>query len=111
MRMPASRIKIDHIVSRKPGGPSGADNLAYACILCNRQKGTDVASVDPRTGEVIRLFHPRRDRWADHFRLNGKFIEPRTDVGRATVQLLRLNTAERTAERRLLQMLGSYPIR
>jgi hypothetical protein len=28
-----------------------------------------------------------------------------------TVRLLRLNAAERAAERRLLQRLGSYPIR
>ena len=102
--------QVDHIVSRKHGGMSSADNLAYACVLCNRQKGTDLASIDPRTGEIVRLFHPRRDRWTDHFRLGGEFIEPLTAVGSATVRLLRLNTSERLAERRLLQTLGSYPV-
>ena len=100
---------VDHIISRKHGGASGADNLALACIVCNRHKGSDLASIDARTGEVVRLFHPRRDRWVDHFRINGGHIEPLTDVGRATVELLRLNTTERLAERQLLQALGDYP--
>lgn len=38
--------QIDHIISRKHGGSSGIGNLAYACILCNRYKGTDIASID-----------------------------------------------------------------
>lgn len=94
--------QVDHVVSRKHGGTSNFDNLAYACILCNRYKGSDVASVNPTTGEAVRLFHPRHDRWADHFRLDSDFIEPLTDAGSATVLLLRLNVPERLAERRLL---------
>ena len=94
--------QVDHVVSRKHGGTSAFDNLAYACILCNRYKGSDVASINPKTGEVVPLFHPRHDRWADHFRLDAGFIEPLTDPGSATVRLLRLNAAERLAERRLL---------
>ena len=94
--------QVDHVVSRKHGGTSAFDNLAYACILCNRYKGSDVASINPMTGEAVPLFHPRRDRWADHFRLDADFIEPLTDAGSATVRLLRLNAAERLAERRLL---------
>ena len=101
--------QVDHIVSRKHGGSSGADNLALACVLCNRHKGSDLASISVSTGEVVRLFHPRRDRWADHFRIAGELIEPITEVGGVTLQLLRLNTAERSCERRLLQALGSYP--
>jgi hypothetical protein len=94
--------QVDHVVSRKHGGSSDFDNLAYACILCNRYKGSDVASINPRTGEAVRLFHPRHDRWADHFRLDADFIEPLSDTGSATVRLLRLNAAERLAERWLL---------
>ena len=94
--------QVDHVVSRKHGGTSAFDNLAYACILCNRYKGSDVASINPKTGEAVRLFHPRQDRWTDHFRLDADFIESLTDAGGATVRLLRLNAAERIAERRLL---------
>jgi hypothetical protein len=84
--------------------------LAYACILCNRYKGSDVASINPKTGEAVRLFHPRQDRWADHFRLDADFIEPLSEVGRVTARLLRLNAAERLAERRLL-MFPRHPAR
>ena len=101
--------QVDHIISRKHGGSSATENLALACIVCNRHKGSDVASIDVDTGEVVRLFHPRRDRWADHFRISGDQIEPLTGVGRVTVELLRLNTADRLSERRLLQALGFYP--
>jgi HNH endonuclease len=66
--------QVDHIVSRKHGGSSTPDNLAYACVVCNRHKGSDVASIDSRTGETVRLFDPRRDRWADHFRVDGALI-------------------------------------
>jgi hypothetical protein len=101
--------QIDHIVSLKHGGVSVLGNLAYACVPCNRYKGADIASVDRQSGEIVRLFHPRKHRWADHFRLNGGLIEPRTDVGAATIRLLRLNALERIAERRVLQEIGNYP--
>jgi len=101
--------QVDHILSRKHGGSSASNNLAYACVICNRLKGSDVASIDPRTGGIVRLFDPRSDRWADHFRLEGAVIEPVSSIGSATVRLLRLNAPERTSERGLLQSLGRYP--
>ena len=101
--------QVDHIVSRKHGGSSAADNLAYACVICNRHKGSDVASIDPRTGGIVRLFNPRSDHWADHFQLEGAVIEPVSSIGSATASLLRLNAPERISERALLQSLGRYP--
>jgi hypothetical protein len=103
--------QIDHIISLKHGGGSTVDNLAYACGLSNRHKGADVASIDRHSGGIIRLFHLRRDRWADHFRLDGNFFEPCTEIGAATIRLLRLNSVERIVERRELQELGYYPRR
>ena len=103
--------QVDHIVSRKHGGSTSLENLAYACVICNRYKGSDIASVEPRTGEIVRLFNPRRDRWAEHFRIDGAWIESITDIGSTTVRLLRLNAPERILERRLLQSLGRYPQR
>jgi hypothetical protein len=99
--------EIDHIVSLKHGGSSGIGNLAYACVLCNRYKGTDVASID-RAGRTVRFFNPRRDSWDEHFKLQGPVIQPLTAVGEATARMLRLNAAERVIERRLMQMLGQY---
>lgn len=101
--------QVDHIVSRKHGGSSTADNLALACIICNRYKGSDVASINPGSGQVVRLFHPRHDQWADHFRIQAEVIEALTEVGMVTLQVLRLNAPERLAERRLLQTLKAYP--
>ena len=105
----AFRPHIDHIVSRKHGGLSDIESLAYACVLCNRSKGSDVAGVDARSGEIMRLFHPRHERWADHFQLDGYSISAISHVGGVTAELLRFNVPERLAERGLLQSLGSYP--
>ena len=103
--------QVDHVISRKHGGPTSAGNLAYACVICNRNKGSDIASADARTGEVVRFFDPRRDRWEDHFRVEGALITPISSIGTGTVRLLRMNVPERIAERRLLQVLGRYPVR
>ncbi|MBZ5617463.1 MAG: HNH endonuclease [Acidobacteriia bacterium] len=103
--------QVDHVVSRKHGGSSTANNLAFACVLCNRHKGTDIASIDLLTGKAVRLFHPRHDQWTDHFRLEGPVIAPISTCGAATVRILRLNAPERIAERRLLQSLGRFPLR
>ncbi len=37
-----SGCQVDHIISVKHGGATSADNLCYACIFCNLQKGTDL---------------------------------------------------------------------
>jgi len=103
--------QVDHVLSRKHGGMSALDNLAYACILCNRHKGSDVAAIDPLSGEVVRLFHPRRDRWSDHFRFKDNAVEALSAPGRATVRLLRLNTTERIAERRTMDIEGDLRLR
>jgi hypothetical protein len=103
----AFRPHVDHIISRKHGGNSLTENLAYACVLCNRRKSGDVASVED--GELVRLFHPRQDLWKDHFKIDGTLIRTITEVGAATAKLLHFNVPERQAERALLQSLGSYP--
>lgn len=104
-----SKHQIDHIISRKHGGSSEKGNLAFACVRCNAWKGTDIAAVDQPSGELVRLFHPRRDRWALHFRLEGIIIDPLTAQGRVTARLLRLNIDQRIVERRLLSSIGRYP--
>ena len=100
--------EIDHVISRQHGGETKADNLAYACMLCNRFKGPNVSSVDA-AGAVVPLFNPRSQLWADHFRLAAAVIQPITATGEATAKLLRLNAAERVIERAVLQRLNRYP--
>lgn len=101
--------QIDHVISRKHGGTAHADNLALACYLCNRFKGSDIASIVPNTNELVRLFHPRQDRWGEHFRIAGPVLEPLSDIGSATAYLLRFNSPARVVERQGLQALGRYP--
>ena len=57
------------------------------------------------------LFHPRHQRWSDHFRLRGTIIEPLTVEGKVTVRLLRLNLDKRIVERQLLAAVNRYPKR
>lgn len=83
---------VEHIIARKHGGRDEMDNLAWACIFCNLYKGPNLASFDPDSGELSRLFHPRRDRWEEHFRMTGSQIIGLTPVGRTTGWLLELNS-------------------
>ncbi len=99
----------DHIIAEKHGGATTLENLAWACATCNRYKGTDLSSLDPMTGHIVALYHPRRQRWGRHFRLNGARIEPLTAAGRVTERLLRLNDQWRINERLALMSLGQYP--
>jgi hypothetical protein len=84
------------------------NNVAYACMVCNRYKGSNIASVSS-SGDLIRLFNPRQNRWNNHFRLNGAVIEPIDSIGAVTARVLRLNTAERVVRRSILQQLRRYP--
>lgn len=101
--------EIDHIYAEKYGGTSDLDNLCLAYRVCNRHKGTDLASLAPETNLITPLFHPRHDRWSAHFSLDSVVIVPLTPVGRVTVRLLQLNRADRLSERQLLLEMGLYP--
>ncbi len=94
--------QVDHIIAEKHGGLTEADNLALSCAVCNKYKGSDLASIDPDTDQLVALYHPHRDNWSDHFRLKGAKLMPLTPTGRVTVKLLQLNRAERVEERQLL---------
>ena len=97
-------FQIDHIISEKHEGPTDADNLALACLFCNLNKGSDIGSLDD-AGVFTRLFHPRRDRWDEHFRFDGLRIEGITAVGCVTAKLLRFNDGHRVEERRATMTL------
>ena len=95
-------FEVDHIIAEKHGGLTEADNLALSCTLCNKHKGSDIASIDPETGEIVPLYNPRRDKWHEHFQLSGAEFIPLTPKGRVTVRLLQLNRSDRVEERKLL---------
>ena len=93
--------EIDHVIALKHGGKSELENLALACLSCNRHKGSDLASVDPVTKQISDLFNPRRHRWSEHFTLAAARIQPQTAIGRATARLLHFNEPIRVEERQL----------
>lgn len=99
----------DHIIATKHGGLTELDNLAWSCVLCNSHKGSDIASIDPATGRIEGLFHPRRNHWSDHFVIQGSAISGLTGAGRVTVTLLQLNATEHVKIRHWLRLADRWP--
>jgi HNH endonuclease len=86
-------LEIEHIIPKAEGGSDEEENLWLGCRLCNNYKGTQTEAVDPETGKRLRLFNPRRQKWADHFTWSkdGTHILGRTPCGLATVIAMQLN--------------------
>jgi 5-methylcytosine-specific restriction endonuclease McrA len=57
----------DHIMPIVAGGLTTIDNLALACVTCSLRKAARQRLPDPSTGQLVTVFHPRKDRWSDHF--------------------------------------------
>ena len=105
LKMP---LQVEHIIAVQHQGESNPDNLALACDRCNLYKGTNLSSVDPQSGQITRLFDPRRDAWTEHFSLLDDTILGITPTGRATVRLLQFNADNRVRLRRLLMLTGQW---
>jgi hypothetical protein len=101
--------EVDHIISLKHGGATEAGNLAYACMFCNRYKGSDLASLSQQTGSLVRFFNPRIDRWSEHFQFDKLHIKSLTEIGEVTARILRFNDGERILERQALAVIGRHP--
>lgn len=78
---------VEHIVAKQHGGSDSIENLALACHRCNLCKGPNLTGLDPESQDVVLLFHPRRNRWAEHFAFRRARIEGLTPSGRATVHV------------------------
>ena len=102
-----STFHADHIRPRIAGGPTTPGNLCLACPPCSLRKSFKRKGRDPRSGLLVRLFHPRRDRWVEHFRLDRSgHIVGRTAIGRATIKALDLNDHHRVVIRVELLLMG-----
>ena len=97
---------VEHIVAKKHGGTDDPDNLALACGHCNLHKGPNLTGIDPETRELVPLFHPRSDRWHDHFAWRGAQISGLTARGRSTIEVLAMNDGRRLELRQELLALG-----
>lgn len=113
-RLPAEffplTFHVDHITPRQHGGSTEWDNLALACLHCNRHKGPNLAGLDPISGELARLFDPRRDLWVEHFEWLGTDLVGRTAIGRATVRVLAINAPDFRSVRESLRREGRFPL-
>jgi len=95
-------FEIDHIIARKHGGRTIAGNLAVSCIYCNAYKCPNISGLDPATGKLTPLYHPRRHRWSAHFRYDGATLTGRTAIGRTTIRVLEINLPNLVALREVL---------
>jgi HNH endonuclease len=104
-------MEIEHIIPEALGGPTIEDNLWLACSLCNDHKGDRIAAPDPLSGEIVRLFDPRHQVWADHFVWadTGARIVGLTPVGRATTVVLNLKRPSLVVARRAWISVGWHP--
>jgi 5-methylcytosine-specific restriction endonuclease McrA len=74
-------FQIDHVIALQHGGETSSDNLALSCGRCNLSKDPNIAGIDPDTRQMRRLFNPRRDEWALHFRYDGPVLIGLSEVG------------------------------
>lgn len=102
-------FEIDHIISLQHGGSSDIDNLANTCLYCNQNKGPNVGSILLPSNEFIRFYNPRKDRWDEHFEISGTLILPKTNIGEATIKILKMNDVERLMERQVWENIGMFP--
>jgi Restriction endonuclease len=104
---------IEHIVPESRGGATEEGNLALSCLGCNSFKGSFQTGPDPVTEQEVPLFHPRQQRWVDHFAWTEDTtrIVGLTATGRATVERLRLNRPGLVNLREALYRFGVHPPR
>jgi len=101
-------MHVEHI---DPQGGDAPENLCLACPTCNLSKARATSAPDPLTGVTVPLFHPRTQRWHNHFRWieNGRRIQGLTPTGRATVERLRMNQGRLVVARSLWIKAQCHP--
>ena len=103
-------FQVDHIISLKHGGQTKEGNLAFACSLCNRSKGSDLGTVLEGESAIVRFYNPRKDKWTDHFAWEEDgLILSKTSIGGATIKIFGFNHPDSVLERKLLISAGLYP--
>ena len=104
-------FSIEHIIPKSQDGESDLDNLALSCQSCNNHKYTKTEGVDPLSGRIVPLYHPRHHQWKVHFAWNDDcvLIIGLTPTGRATVETVRLNKLGLINLRRILYAAGKHP--
>lgn len=109
-RVAGYSFMVDHILPRSRDGGDEPANLALSCWCCNLFKGDRIDGVDPQDRQRARLFHPRLQKWSEHFRWSEDFtrIDGITATGRATVECLQMNSNPDRSEARTLWHAAGY---
>jgi hypothetical protein len=104
-------LTVEHITPEAYGGTSDEDNLWLSCRNCNEFKGSQTHARNVLTGRRVRLFHPRRQKWSQHFAWSedGTRIIGKTACGRATVDALRMNNITVVTARQHWVRAGLHP--
>jgi hypothetical protein len=104
-------FEVEHVIPPGRGGVTDEANLCLACRACNLRKSDRLAWIDDVTGAEAPLFHPREQRWTEHFVLDQDSGEIRgtTPTGRATVACLDLNHPLQLTGRQLWIRLRLFP--
>ena len=110
-RFATQSFSSEHILPRHLGGETTLNNLALACQGCNNHKYTKTEARDPLSGNLAPLYHPRQQRWHDHFAWNDDFslIIGLTPIGRVTIEALQMNREELVNLRHVLYAMGEHP--
>ncbi|WP_427161499.1 HNH endonuclease [Aliinostoc sp. HNIBRCY26] len=104
-------FEVEHIIPLSIQGTDADSNLALACRSCNLRKGTRISGNDPESNTEVRLFHPRQDKWSDHFLadIESGNIQGISSIGRVTVDALEMNGQPQIMARQLWIRLGIFP--
>lgn len=104
-------LTIEHLLPKAKGGQDNLENLWLSCRLCNEAKGVLTEVLDPESGLLVSLFNPRSQSWTEHFAWDATGIQiiGQTDIGRATVMALNLNSEFRLRTRAIWVEAGWHP--
>lgn len=111
MRYATQSFVFEHIIPVSREGETKLENLALACGGCNQHKHNKVEAPDPIDRMLAPLYHPRQQRWQDHFAWDEDYtyIVGLTPTGRATVEALKMNRPGVVNMRQLLCSVGKHP--
>lgn len=107
----SSPFSIEHIIPSKKDGSNKMTNLALACQGCNNHKYIKLTGIDPKTQNIVKLFHPRKDEWNLHFEWNENYtvVIGKTPKGRASIVSLKLNRPFLINQRIVYRAYGVHP--
>ncbi|RUT02572.1 HNH endonuclease [Dulcicalothrix desertica PCC 7102] len=107
----ATTFEFEHIRPRSAGGETNFNNICLACPSCNRYKASRQTGLDIEQGQEAALFHPQQQLWEEHFAWNEDCTEiiGITEIGRATISVLKMNRPQLIRIRKMWVEMGEHP--